>query len=245
MLRAAWTPWPTTGTRSARSSSRLSGTGKIGACTRARRWSSGPRRDGGATRVRQRRSGARQRSSAASPDTDVTATPPSCRGARWPQRQSLRRRGTVRSRGACAHWASSSSVTPTMRFAVTPVAEHPGPCIVQLDAVRDPGRGGGTVVRLLIERDGRRLLRALDHRCPERPVDTGNKTDRDQPANQLHRFAHFRGAASARAPHAAPGPRCAVRPQFTVSSKLVSGERLQRRCNHVYRIGQLELHAVS
>ena len=37
-----------------------------------------------------------------------------------------------------------------------------------LVAVRDPGRCGETVVRLLIERDGRRILRALDQRCPER-----------------------------------------------------------------------------
>ena len=35
-------------------------------------------------------------------------------------------------------------------------------------AVRDPGRGGETVVRLLVERDGRRILRALDERCPKR-----------------------------------------------------------------------------
>ena len=44
-------------------------------------------------------------------------------------------------------------------------------------AVRDPGRGGETVVRLLVERDGRRILRALDERCPERTVDAGNETD--------------------------------------------------------------------
>ena len=46
-----------------------------------------------------------------------------------------------------------------------------------LVAVRDPGRGGETVVRLLVERDGRRTLRALDERCPERTVDAGNETD--------------------------------------------------------------------
>ena len=44
-------------------------------------------------------------------------------------------------------------------------------------AVRDLGRGGETVVRLLVERDGRRILRALDERCPERIVDAGNETD--------------------------------------------------------------------
>ena len=44
-------------------------------------------------------------------------------------------------------------------------------------AVRDPGRGGETVIRLLVERDGRRTLRALDERCPERTVDAGNETD--------------------------------------------------------------------
>ena len=44
-------------------------------------------------------------------------------------------------------------------------------------AVRDPGRGGETVVRLLVERDGRRILRALDGRYPERTVDAGNETD--------------------------------------------------------------------
>ena len=64
-----------------------------------------------------------------------------------------------------------------MRLAVTAVAEHPGPCTVRLLAVRDPGRGGETVVRLLVERDGRRTLRALDERCPERTVDAGNETD--------------------------------------------------------------------
>ena len=47
----------------------------------------------------------------------------------------------------------------------------------RLVAVRDPGRGGETVVRLLVERDGRRTLRALDGRCPERTVDAGNETD--------------------------------------------------------------------
>ena len=44
-------------------------------------------------------------------------------------------------------------------------------------AVRDPGRGGETVVRLLVERDGRRVLRALDEGCPERIVDAENETD--------------------------------------------------------------------
>ena len=43
--------------------------------------------------------------------------------------------------------------------------------------MRDPARGGETVVRLLVERDGRRTLRALDERCPERTVDAGNETD--------------------------------------------------------------------
>ena len=45
----------------------------------------------------------------------------------------------------------------------------------RLVAVRDPGRGGETVLRLLIERDGRRILRTLDDRCPERTVDAGNE----------------------------------------------------------------------
>ena len=44
-------------------------------------------------------------------------------------------------------------------------------------AVCDPGRGGDTVVRLLTKRDGRRILRALDERCPERAVDAGNETE--------------------------------------------------------------------
>ena len=47
----------------------------------------------------------------------------------------------------------------------------------RLVTLREPGRGGETVVRLLIERDGRRLLRALDERFPERTVDAGNETD--------------------------------------------------------------------
>lgn len=37
-----------------------------------------------------------------------------------------------------------------------------------LVAVRDPGRGGETLVRLLVERD---------RRCPERTVNAGNETD--------------------------------------------------------------------
>ena len=44
-------------------------------------------------------------------------------------------------------------------------------------AVRDPARGGETVVRVLVERGGRRTWRALDARFPERSVDAGNKTD--------------------------------------------------------------------
>ena len=47
----------------------------------------------------------------------------------------------------------------------------------RLVAVRDPGRGGETVVRLLVERDGRRILRTLDECCPERTVDADNETD--------------------------------------------------------------------
>ena len=46
-----------------------------------------------------------------------------------------------------------------------------------LVAVRDPARGGETVVRRLVERDGRRTLCAEDGRCPERAVDDGNETD--------------------------------------------------------------------
>ena len=64
-----------------------------------------------------------------------------------------------------------------MRLAVTAIAEHPGPYTIRLDAVRDPGRGGEIVLRLLVERDGRRILRALDERCPERTADAGNETD--------------------------------------------------------------------
>ena len=44
-------------------------------------------------------------------------------------------------------------------------------------SLRDPGRGGETVVRLLVERAGRRTLRAFDERFPERIVDAGNETD--------------------------------------------------------------------
>ena len=47
----------------------------------------------------------------------------------------------------------------------------------RLVAVRDPGRGGETVVRRLVERDGRRTLRVLDERCPERTVGADNDTD--------------------------------------------------------------------
>ena len=34
-----------------------------------------------------------------------------------------------------------------------------------------------TYSRLLVERDGRRTLCALDERCPEHTVDAGNETD--------------------------------------------------------------------
>ena len=44
-------------------------------------------------------------------------------------------------------------------------------------AVHAPGRGGDTVVRLLVERDGSRILRAFDECCPARTVDAGNKPD--------------------------------------------------------------------
>ena len=44
-------------------------------------------------------------------------------------------------------------------------------------AVRDPGRGGEIVVTLLVERDGHRLLRVLDGRCPKRAIDASNETD--------------------------------------------------------------------
>ena len=40
-----------------------------------------------------------------------------------------------------------------------------------------PARGGETVVRQLIERAGRRILRAFDEPCPERIVDADNETD--------------------------------------------------------------------
>ena len=46
-----------------------------------------------------------------------------------------------------------------------------------LVAVRNPARGGETVVRRLVERDGHRTLRAEDERCPERTGDAGNETD--------------------------------------------------------------------
>ena len=42
---------------------------------------------------------------------------------------------------------------------------------------RAPARGGEAVVRLLVERDGYRTLRAFDECCPERTVDAGNETD--------------------------------------------------------------------
>ena len=57
------------------------------------------------------------------------------------------------------------------------VSVDPGdPVVMQgrLVTVRDPGRGGESVVRLLIKRDGRRVLRALDDRCPERTVNVGD-----------------------------------------------------------------------
>ena len=41
----------------------------------------------------------------------------------------------------------------------------------------DPGRSGEAVVRVLLERGGRRTLHTLDGRCPERTIDAGNETD--------------------------------------------------------------------
>lgn len=46
-----------------------------------------------------------------------------------------------------------------VRLTVAAVAQRSGPCTVRLGAVRDPGRGRETVVRLLAKRDGRRNLR--------------------------------------------------------------------------------------
>ena len=45
----------------------------------------------------------------------------------------------------------------------------------RLVAMRDPARGGETVIGLLVERNGRRTLRALDERIPERTVESGTK----------------------------------------------------------------------
>ena len=47
----------------------------------------------------------------------------------------------------------------------------------RLVAVHDPDRGGETVVRRLVEHEGRRTLHALDARCPERTIDADNETD--------------------------------------------------------------------
>ena len=41
----------------------------------------------------------------------------------------------------------------------------------RLVAVPAPWDGEDTIVRRLVERDGRRTLRALDERCPERTVE--------------------------------------------------------------------------
>ena len=46
-----------------------------------------------------------------------------------------------------------------------------------LVAVRESGCCGETVVRFLVERVGRRILRTLDERCPERTVNASNETD--------------------------------------------------------------------
>ena len=35
----------------------------------------------------------------------------------------------------------------------------------------------GTLIRLLIERDGRRVLRTMDESCPDQTVDSSNETD--------------------------------------------------------------------
>ena len=66
-----------------------------------------------------------------------------------------------------------------------------------LAGVRDPWRGGETIVRLLIERDGRRSLRALDDRCPDGTVDA----DR-----QRNPHPGCRGARGKHGPSATAGP---------------------------------------
>ena len=62
-----------------------------------------------------------------------------------------------------------SWLTPLNRGGEWVQAKPAGPpaaaCSTQ---VGDPARGGETIVRLLVERDGR---------CPERTVDAGNETD--------------------------------------------------------------------
>ena len=46
-----------------------------------------------------------------------------------------------------------------------------------LVAVRDPAGGGETVVRRLVERDGRHTLHTPDARAPARLIDADNATD--------------------------------------------------------------------
>ena len=53
-----------------------------------------------------------------------------------------------------------------------------------LVAVRDPGRGGATVVRLLIERDGRRLLlKIVPQLTPICPIQSGRSRNLSRQIN--------------------------------------------------------------
>ena len=75
-------------------------------------------------------------------------------------------------------WLRRRDGEPGARRSIVRIAEDAmAPRVRVGDYVRvDPGHGGETVVRLLSERDGRRLLRALDERCPERTADARNRS---------------------------------------------------------------------
>ena len=142
---------------------------------RARSWDGRPGRTRAPERARQRAARPAPRSVPA-PKGGGHPTPPAVRPARVPGAAALSRTGDVRPRDLHrAHRRGRHG--PARAGDYVRVDPDEPSADGRLVAVRDPGRGGETVVRLLVERDGLRTLRALDERCPERIVDAGNETD--------------------------------------------------------------------
>ena len=127
----------------------------------------------------------RTRNRVARPDAQVTPgpkcgghpTPYSARPARVPGAAAVAGRRDVRQRDVHRSWRRGSHGLAHTGGDYVRIDFDEPEADCRLVAVRNLGRGWKTVVRLLVEREGRRILRALDERCPELPVDAGNETD--------------------------------------------------------------------